>query len=278
MRALELPMRAVLALMALYATQLLAGLTVPVEVAAPAPAWTGLVTQALVALALTLAAWRAPWRGWRLGLALSGMAYAVEAVNLVEGAAFLTNVGLQPWRLLALFALAYALAIPAWMLLFRRRPAVEAAPAATHRPRGAPWRLAACALLYVVLYFGAGTIAYPFVRDFYAGQRLPPFPQLVALQLLFRGPVYVGVVLLLVRMVRLPRRAGLAAAAGVFVLLTAIAPLAAPSPFFPDAVRLVHLGEVAVSNLVFAILAGWIWMAPTPRANALPAPSVSPVA
>src|SRR5205809_5710869 len=44
-------------------------------------------------------------------------------------------------------------------------------------------------------YFVAGTIIFPFVRDFYATQTLPPFGQLVILQLLVRGPILVGLCL-----------------------------------------------------------------------------------
>lgn len=260
MRAVAFLLRASLALVVLYLTQVLAGLAVPVHVAAPTPPWAGLVGQAVVALALTLAAARAPWRGLRLGLALSGIAFAIDAANLVEGAAFLSGVGLEPWRLLALFAVAYALAVPAWMLVFRGAPALEGPPRrGAGGIRGAAWRFAACALLYTVLYFTAGAVAYPFVRGFYATQTLPPFGRLVALQLLLRGPVHVGVCLVLARMIHLDRAATALAVGGVFVLLTAIAPLAVPSPFLPDAVRLVHLCEVGVSNLVFAVVVGWVW-------------------
>jgi hypothetical protein len=269
---------ALLALAVIFATHLLAGLAVPIHVIASPPAWAGVTSQAVLAVALTAAAARAPWRGFRLGLALSGMAFAIDAINLAEGAAFLTQVGLEPLRLLALFGLAYALAVPLWVLVFRGAPV----PRATVRPpaRGAwgeLWRFAACSCLYTVLYFTAGSFAYPFVREFYATQTIPPFAQLVALQLLLRGPVQVGICILLVRMIRLERLPTALAAAAVFALMTAIAPLATPSPFFPDAVRLVHLCEVGISNLGFALVVGWTW-APrrTGAARAAPEAAESP--
>lgn len=269
--------RAALALAVIFATHLLAGLAVPVHPPASPPAWAGIVSFAVVALALTAAAARAPWRGFGLGLALSGMAFAIDAVNLAEGAAFLSNVGLEPLRLLAIFGIAYALAVPLWMLLFRGTPAPAAAPPPERRGTwGELWRFAACSLLYTVLYFTAGSFAFPFVRDFYATQTLPPFPQLVALQLLLRGPVHVGICILLARMVRLERLPTALATGGLFVLLTAVAPLATPSPFFPDAVRLVHLCEVGSSNLVFALVVASIWGPRRERATGAAAGTAAP--
>ena len=42
-------------------------------------------------------------------------------------------------------------------------------------------------------------------------------------------------------------------------LLTGVAPLLMPNPFFPDAVRWVHFAEVTSENFVFAVVVAWLW-------------------
>lgn len=53
------------------------------------------------------------------------------------------------------------------------------------------WKLAVSDLTYLVLYFGAGMIIFPYVKDFYATQQLPSMGTIAGLQLLIRGPVFV---------------------------------------------------------------------------------------
>jgi hypothetical protein len=78
-----------------------------------------------------------------------------------------------------------------------------------HAPRvaargvfGLLWRLAVCALSYVILYIIAGAIAFPHLETFYAdAASIPPLGRIVGVQL-FRGLVYVGVTYPLVRMMK----------------------------------------------------------------------------
>lgn len=109
------------------------------------------------------------------------------------------------------------------------------------------------------LYFVAGSIIFPFVRDFYATQTLPSVGKIVALQLLVRGPIFIGVCLLLGRLIVLPRWAGAFAVGAVFAILSGIAPLLMPNPFFPDLVRWVHMAEVTSSNFLFAAGVRLLW-------------------
>ena len=86
-------------------------------------------------------------------------------------------------------------------------------------------------------------------------------PQLIALQLLVRGPVFVACCLLLVRMLGLPGSKAALAVGTAFALVSGVAPLMVPNPFLPDAVRWVHFAEVVSSNLVFGAVVVWIWKA-----------------
>jgi hypothetical protein len=120
------------------------------------------------------------------------------------------------------------------------------------------WKFAVSDLAYLSLYFLAGTIIIPYVKDFYATQSLPSGGTIAALQLLVRGPVFVALCLLLVRMIGLPRWASAVAVGLTFTILGGEA-LLMPNPYFPDAVRWVHFGEVASSNFIFGAIVSLLW-------------------
>jgi hypothetical protein len=118
---------------------------------------------------------------------------------------------------------------------------------------------------YLFLYFGTGMIIFPFVKNFYATQHLPSAVSIAALQLLVRGPVFVLVCLSLTRMLGLPRLQGALAVGLMFTLLSGVAPLLMPNPFFPDSVRWVHFCEVVSENFVFGAIVAWLWGRPEPK-------------
>jgi len=80
-------------------------------------------------------------------------------------------------------------------------------------------------LLYVALCFILGALIYPYIKEFYATQLLPPPGQIAALQFFVRGPLFTLLVLALVRILGLPRGSGTVAAAAIFATLTEVAPL-----------------------------------------------------
>ncbi len=82
------------------------------------------------------------------------------------------------------------------------------------------------------------------------------------LELLVRGPAFVAICLLLVRMLGLPRLSGALAAGAVFALLSGVAPLLTPNPYFPEIVHWAHFCETTSSNFVFAALVAWFWGQP----------------
>jgi hypothetical protein len=204
-------------------------------------------------------------RGWLLGAEIAAIPLAVFSIDLIEGVVFLPNIGLNWGRLLLYMLVSAILAIPVWMLLFGMRkddaPAHYGPIRAKSRGERA-WKFALCDLTYLFLYFVAGTIIFPYVKDFYATQHLPAIGSIVALQLFVRGPLFVLLALALTRMLGLPRMSGALAAGVVFALLTGVAPLLMPNPFFPDAVRWVHFAEVTSENFVFAVVVAWLWGPP----------------
>ena len=151
-----------------------------------------------------------------------------------------------------------------WLLLFGRREKVPEHyhPLESKSAGERAWKFAVSDFSYLFLYYAAGTIIFPYVKDFYATQHLPSTGTLVALQLLIRGPVFVVLCLAITRMLGLSRITGALAAGAIFTLLTGVAPLLIPSPVFPDSVRWLHFAEVTSSNFVFGAIVGWLWGQP----------------
>lgn len=235
--------------------------TLPPENAGP---WF-LFSNFLIVLVLCLLAARSDWRGGRLALAVSGIPAVLMLTNYLEGIIFLTGATIDwPTEILRTCAVSVLL-LPLWPLLFREpaRSPGNFRPLAGRTVREKIWRLALADLAYPVLYFVAGMIVFPFIREFYATQTLPPAGQLFALQLLVRGPIYLGICLLMVRMLGLSRLAGAVAVGTAFATLNGIAPLIIPSGVFPDPVRWAHLVEVTSSNFIFGLVVAWLWGPPS---------------
>jgi len=216
----------------------------------------GLTSNAVASVTLTFLALRSSWRGLRLALALSAIYYGIQTVNAIEGVVFLKVT----WTILVFPLVSGAIMVPLWMLIFHRpnggTPCKGALPLRSFG--GWLWCFLACDFSYLVLYLVAGMIVFPFVRDFYTTQHMPSLGWLVALQLLLRGPLFVGLCVLLTRMLCLPRMAGALAVGVVFALLSGVVSLMVPNPFMPDAVRWAHFCEVTASNGFFGAITAWV--------------------
>jgi hypothetical protein len=258
--------RILLAWAALVVVQVIAGLIVPLKVPSAGNIFAWLVaTDLLVVATLGLVALRSDWQGWKLGVALAAIPFAIEAVNVIEAAVFLPNANINWQRLLVHTLVVYVLAVPLWALIFGRvREALPAhyRPVQSRRLREKLWRFVVSDFSYIILYFLAGSIIWPMVKGFYATQTMPHPLTIIGLQLLLRGPVFVVICLLLVRMLGRSRVSGALAVGAVFTILSGVAPLLMPTPYFPDSVRWVHFFEVTSSNFVFGALVGWMWGQP----------------
>ncbi len=216
----------------------------------------------LIAGVLWYAAVRSGWKGLRLGVALFVIPVSLHFVNTVEAVLFLGDAAANEPGSIFNVLITYGAVAPVWVLLFVNRHDVRAHTPLSFAP-GSPvgwiWRVVSSDFLYVFLYLVAGMIIFPLVQEFYATQTLPSLGKIVASGFLVRGPGYLGVCLLLLRMMHLE---GWSAAIGVgtaFSILSGIAPLVAPNPYMPDSVRWVHFFEVSISNLLFGAFVGWIW-------------------
>lgn len=225
-----------------------------------------LVSNALTVTALSVLALRTEWRGWTLGLSVAAIPVIVMLTSGIEGIVFLTNLHIDWPRIILSSLIGAVLIAPVWMLLFGRQAGTADEhfhPFASKAAGERAWKFMVSDMAYPVLYFVAGSIVWPYVKDFYLTQGTLPRPStIVLLQLLVRGPIFVVLCLLLVRMLRLPRLSGALAAGAVFTVVSGIAPLLIPNPYFPDAVRWAHLCEVTSSNFVFAAFVAWLWGRP----------------
>ncbi len=223
-----------------------------------------LLSNFLIVASLTFVAFRSHLRGWLLGAAMAAIPLAVTCLNYIEGVVFLTHTSLSWPRLFAFSFLSAILVTPLWTLLFGRGRGDQSMIAKERviaaKPFGEKiWRFVVCDVAYSVVYLTAGTIIFPYVKDFYATQYLPPMTRILALQLLLRGPLFVLLCIALVRLLRMPRWSGALAVGVVFTILSAIAPLLIPNPILPEAVRWVHMCETTGSNFIFGILVALLW-------------------
>ena len=259
-------LRSVMAFVAIAIIQAMAGMIVPMKpVAIPHLALWLLLNLAVTVAALTPVAARAEWRGWRLGVAVSVIPLAIFSINLIESLVFLPNTNLE-WGKIFLYTLvSAALSVPVWALLFGRGKDVtddHYHPIQSQSRGELLWKFVVCDLLYVLLYFAVGAIIFPYVKDFYATQRLPSTGAIAALQFFVRAPMFILLALALTRMLSLPRLSGALAVGLVFTLLTGAAPLLIPNSVFPDTVRWAHFCEVASEMFVFGAVVAWLWGPP----------------
>ena len=255
--------RLILAWIAMFAAQIATGIAIhPKTPANPHPLLFLMVNNAFIVVAMGAAALRSDWRDWRLASALFVVPAAIGVANGIEGAWYLPNVGIE-WRGTLLYGVvSSAVAAVLWLLIFRSAAVPESTVSSTLPERGPGrkfWLFVLCSACYVFLYFLAGTIIFPFVRDYYATQHLPGFAQIVAMQFFVRGPVFVAVCLILLRMFRLPHLSGALAVGVAFSFISGVAALIMPNGIFPDTVRWAHFWEVSCSNFVFGFVVAWIW-------------------
>jgi len=266
MKPFSVILRSIVVFVATCVLRALCGILIPIKIS-PVPhlmEWM-LFTTALTTATLTVLAVRADWRGWKLGTALALIPLAITSVNLLEGTVFLKNSDLQWGRIFVFAVLSSVLTIPVWAWVFGRRrdTPVEHYHPIESKPRAErAWKFALSDFSYLFLYYGAGMIIFPFVKDFYATQQLPSAGTIIALQLLIRGPVFVVLCIGMTRMLGLPRISGALAVGVIFTLISGVAPLLMPNPVFPDSVRWVHFCEVTSENFVFGAIVAWLWGQP----------------
>lgn len=220
-----------------------------------------LVVNGLFAVTMALVAENARVRGWRLAVLLFVAYFGISSAMMqLETLWFNESLKLPLLEILHITlvsAICGAVAAIAGALLFRG-PTAEAArvPATLTR------RIALMAVLYVILYYGAGAcIAWQFaaVRAYYENGIHIQFVPTVGFQV-FRGTLWAMIALYIVTRLKgcLPNRA---LVMGVLFSVMTAAQLLYPTSFFPWPVRMAHLLEVGSSEFVYGVLVTLVLLA-----------------
>jgi hypothetical protein len=228
-----------------------------------------LLSNLVTAVALTWLARRSTLSGAALVGLLALMLFSISTFNGMIEALFFHVFGPRDFARYVLQGALTALAVSVVVALLRGRARPPGAGPVPSAPGGGAagarfWRLAGADLLYLACYLGAGTVIYPWVREFYQARDQPAQALVAAVQLFLRGPIYIALMLLLVRTVDGDRRDKAILAGATLSLLGGVAPLLIPNPYFPDTVRWAHFFEVGISNFVYGAAATWL-LTPPPR-------------
>ena len=138
---------------------------------------------------------------------------------------------------------------PQLELKFRKRPAIS-------------WigRIVAGDVLYLLFYISAGMIllkVYPAFMEFYKERTMPSVNLVIGTQF-FRGLVFTGIAILVLRTTDRPLTQRAVLTGLLFSVLGGIAPLIQPSEFMPHYVRMGHIFEVGISNFLYGFLLGYL--------------------
>jgi hypothetical protein len=216
----------------------------------------------LVVLALALVAASSRQQGWKLSGTLFVLYFGINQLNTLDEA-LLFKVGMkasEAFRMMGSGFLTSLIFSPLLVLIlgcWKKNPQEEASTLAPRSAANWVGRILLGDLLYVLCYFVAGMIVFPFVKEFYSGIKLPGVASVVEMEI-FRGFVYVAAGLAVVHgMNGKPSRAAVALGLS-FPILAGVAPLLLPNPYLPDYVRLDHGFEIGMSNFVYGVLLGYL--------------------
>jgi hypothetical protein len=238
--------------LALFVAQVsFAFLTPPAPAPPPSDLPAVLLSNALTVAMLLALARRMPAAPPRRALLLFAIWGGIQTISMVE--LFLFDIGITRGQTFGLIAYSLVIAAVTGGCLGWMAPA-PSTPAAVVGVRPA-W-LALAPPLYVVCYFTAGIIVWPFIADYYQSRPMPAVGHVVALQVA-RGLAFGAIVLLVVRACEGTRLTRVVLAGLTLAVLGGAAPLVMPNSLMPPAIRLAHFFEVVPSIFVFGSVLAW---------------------
>jgi hypothetical protein len=227
-------------------------------------------------LVLTYIILRSRWAGWRLMATVFFVFYGVMTfISQIESAVFhILPLGVLP-RLFLMGVLVAAPFSPLAVLILGKGKADTATVNEPNSRLQMPikewaWKLAAIAIIYMILYSTFGYfIAWknPALQAYYGGIDEGSFfahmkavftsaPWLEPFQAL-RGILWALLALPVIRMTK-GRWQETAIAVGLLFAVLMNSQLLLPTPLMPEAVRMTHLVETASSNFIFGYLIVWM--------------------
>lgn len=222
--------------------------------------WGDALASLLVCAVLAMAVSRSTASGPALIATLAGLHFVTSwLINIPEGVLFdVIKPAAAPAALVrslvASICAVTVLAAVAGRLRTGEAPSEFAAPIRT--VRALMWRLAALPVIFLVCYFIAGILIFPFVKQYYAGRTMPDPAAIASMQIL-RSLAILAAAYPVLRTLPSRRDAVLVLAIAVPVF-GSIAPLLPANDLMPAPVRLVHALETAPYYALFGALAA-VW-------------------
>jgi hypothetical protein len=196
--------------------------------------------------------------GWAMVWALFVLYGIIGTLNIVLEGLFFHIFPLSVGLSVLATGLVTAFTVSAAMVLVAGRfsPAEEAKLNASW-----PLRLPILGLTYVILFFVAGSLVFPYVQHFYANREMPLMGVIVGVEFL-RGILYGAAMVPAARLMAGHR----SRAAGILGLCLAIfggvAPLLLPdNKYLPADILPYHLVEVGCENFLLGAIGAWLFVA-----------------
>lgn len=228
--------------------------------------WTNALSAILVAAALALGVSRATASGPTLITAFAGLHFVVYGlINIPEGILFdVIKPQVMPiaafTALLSSFLTVTVLVAVAGRLNGPESPAGFARPIVTFTALF--WRLMAVPAIFILCYFIAGMIIFPFVAQYYAGRAMPGPGAIVAMQVM-RSLAILAAAYPVLRII--PRRSdAILVLAVTLPVFGAIVPLLPMNELMPGNVRWVHMAEMTPYYTLFGVILAFWFGAPKP--------------
>lgn len=129
------------------------------------------------------------------------------------------------------------------------------------------WRIPLLALLFFLVYLGAGIAINPWIKSFYQNRPLPSLEQLAALQFC-RGLLDIACIFPLLRRWAYSRQRAAWLSVCVFTVLCGWGPLLLPNRFLPAPIRLAHSIEMGASGIAFGVVTTMLLLKPVSAKSA----------
>lgn len=256
--------RIILAVFVLTLLQLVFGFIFGTDRTMTGLGWT-LLSNLLIVLIVAYTVVRSDAYGFRLAGAIFLMFFGIHVFNTqIEAIFFQLQIPRTESVRMVLQGLLVTL-IFSYMLVFlmdrMHKPAskAESRTRASISTAGYVWRFVGCDISYVILYCIAGAMILPYVQDFYDSLAQTPAVDKILIMQVFRGLIYVIVILPLIRMIKAKRWETALVIGLQLSILGGIAPLLPPNRFMPPEIRLVHGIEIGISNFIYGAVIGLLF-------------------
>jgi len=222
--------------------------------------WGGVIATLLCVGILTYIALRSTASNGELAVSLAGLYFVPGSlINFTEGALFdVIKVADVPDALLRELAtsIVFALVIVAAVRGLRPESPVRNTDADGWPLPALLWRVVSGVATFILCYFVAGAIIFPFVREYYNVRVMPPMSAIASMQVL-RALALMVVAYPVVRAMPCRKHARIALAIALPVI-GGIAPLLPDNPLMPPLVRFVHACEITPYYALYGfLLATW---------------------